>query len=377
MSRLFLIILDSFGIGHAPDAALFGDEGANTLASCLKTGQIDLKNLQKLGLGNINGSALPQIDAPIGRFARLFEKSMGKDTIIGHHEIAGLVSSAPLPTYPSGFPSDLLDKIDRATGIGHLCNRPYSGTEVLRDWGEEMVKTGKVILYTSADSVFQVAAHEDVISVPDLYRYCEIARSLLTGRHAVGRVIARPFVGKDRNSFVRTANRHDFALDPSGKTMLDRLKNAGFDVIAVGKIADIFNGKGITKSVKTTSNDHGMTVTSDLLGEDFNGLCFVNLVDFDMKFGHRRDAIGYAGALSAFDSWLGTFMAQMREDDLVLITADHGCDPAFSGTDHTREAVPMLLWGKKIAPENLGDLTGFDNIARIIEAIFFHEIGDF
>ncbi len=368
IKRVFLIVLDSFGIGHAPDAAAFGDDGANTLASLVRTGTLSIPKLTALGLPHIDGVTLPASCPPTASLARLTEVSKGKDTVIGHLEIAGLPSASPLPTYPCGFPPELLAEIDRKTGIGHLCGAPYSGTAVLADYGEEMMKTGKIIVYTSADSVYQAAAHEDVIPLSDLYAYCETVRALLRGEHGVGRVIARPFIGKDRHSFVRTPNRHDYALDPPGQTMLDRLFGRGLDVIGVGKISDIFNGRGITRSIKTTDNADGMHVTKALQAEDFHGLCFVNLVDFDMKYGHRRDPLGYANALNDFDRALGAFLADMREEDLLLLTADHGCDPTYPGTDHTREAVPLLAYRPGIIPQNHGTLRGFDTVAAWVEA---------
>ncbi len=362
--RIFLIVLDSFGIGEAPDAADFGDVGANTLGSVLRSGRLNIPNLIAMGLGNTDGAdGLRGVDAPLASYARLRELSRGKDTTTGHWEIAGIISEQPMPTYPNGFPKELMDEFERRTERGTLCNLPYSGTDVIRDFGEEHLKTGKLIVYTSADSVFQIAAHEELVSNEELYRFCRIARELLVGEHGVGRVIARPFVGTP-GDFKRTANRRDFSLVPPKKTALDRIKDAGLDVIGVGKIGDIFAMAGITESYPTHSNDEGMEMTSELQKRDFTGLCFVNLVDFDMLYGHRQDAVGYAEALSRFDLWLGDFIKDLKDDDLVMITADHGCDPLDKSTDHTREYVPFLIYGKGRSSENLGTLDGFTEVGR-------------
>ena len=364
--RIFLIVLDSFGIGAAPDAADFGDAGADTLGSINATGQLNIPNLTKLGLGNIDGvTAVPAIDFPLATVARIREKSRGKDTTTGHWEIAGIVSESPMPTYPNGFPAEVMEAFEAAVGRGTLCNLPYSGTDVIRDYGEEHMKTGKLIVYTSADSVFQIAAHESLVPVDELYRICEIARGILQGKHGVGRVIARPFEGEAPN-FKRTANRRDFSLVPPHGTMLDQLKEAGLDTIGVGKIGDIFALAGITETNPTHGNREGMEVTTAMQGRDFHGLCFVNLVDFDMLYGHRQDAVGYAKAISDFDAWLGGFIPNMKEDDILMITADHGCDPSDQSTDHTREYIPFLMYGASVTPESLGTLTGFDNIARMV-----------
>ena len=367
MKRIFLIVLDSFGIGALPDAAAFGDAGANTLASCAKTGKLQIPNMVKAGLGNIDGvRCLPQEAAPTGAYCRLVEKSMGKDTTIGHWEISGLLSSDPLPTYPDGFPEEILKPFREATGRGVLANAPWSGTEVIEQFGEEHMRTGDLIVYTSADSVFQIAAHEDIVPPEQLYEYCRIARKLLTGKHGVGRVIARPFVGQP-GSFKRTANRHDFSLEPTGETLLDAVKGAGMASIGVGKIYDIFAGQGITEHVYNESNAHGMEHAMGYGKKDFTGLCFVNLVDFDMTYGHRRDAEGYANALNEFDRWLGEFLPTLGEEDVVMITADHGCDPGYTATtDHTREYVPLLVLGKQIRPGTLGTRESFADIAATV-----------
>ena len=368
MKRIFLFVLDSFGIGAMPDAPDFGDVGVNTLRSCAGSGEFSVPNMIAAGLGNIDGvDYLPKTDAPRGAVARLTEASMGKDTTIGHWEIAGLISPDPLPTYPEGFPQEVLDAFSEATGRGCLCNLPYSGTDVIRDYGQEQLDTGKWIVYTSADSVFQVAAHEELIPLEELYDACHKARNILRGKHGVGRVIARPFVGDAANGFKRTANRHDYSLEPPAKTMLDAIKDAGLDSIAVGKIHDIFAGLGDTEYVYNKSNANGMEHADRYAARDFHGLCFVNLVDFDMLYGHRRDIDGYANALTEFDTWLGGFLEKLEEDDLVMVTADHGCDPAYKATtDHTREYVPLLVLGKGVKPVNLGTRASFADIAATV-----------
>ena len=368
MKRIFLIVLDSFGIGAMPDAEKFGDVGVNTLVSCATSGKLHIPNLVAAGLGNIDGvTCLPKVDSPRGAYGRLTESSMGKDTTIGHWEIAGIHSANPLPTYPDGFPKEVLDAFEKTTGRGCLCNLPYSGTDVIRDYGREQLETGKWIVYTSADSVFQVAAHEELIPLEELYEACRKAREILKGKHGVGRVIARPYVGNHRDGFTRTANRHDYSLEPPAETMLDAIKAAGLESIAVGKIHDIFAGRGDTEHVYNQSNTHGMAHAMHYAGKDFHGLCFVNLVDFDMLYGHRRDIDGYAAALSEFDAWLPGFLEKLGEEDLVMITADHGCDPAYTATtDHTREHVPLLVLGKAVKPGSLGTRHGFCDIAATV-----------
>ena len=367
MKRIFLIVLDSFGIGGAKDAAAFGDEGADTLGSLMKTENFSLDAMKKLGLLNIDDvsrEGYPKYEAPVGAFARVEERSAGKDTTIGHWEIAGIYSPDPLPVFPNGFPKEIIDEFSRLTGRAVLCNKPYSGTEVIKDYGEEHMKTGALIVYTSADSVFQIAAHESVVPIDELYRYCEIARKMLTGKYCVGRVIARPFEGE--YPFTRTSRRHDFSAEPPSETMLDTLKAQGFDTVCIGKIGDIFAGKGTTSSVRTTSNDNGMERLMEAQKQDFRGLCFVNLVDFDSSFGHRRNAVGYAEAITRFDRQIAPFIDNMRDDDVLMITADHGCDPMYKGTDHTRENVPLLIYGKGIAPVNLGTLPTYSDIAATV-----------
>lgn len=364
--RIFLIVLDSLGIGAMPDADEYGDIGSNTLAAALSQKE-ELPNLQKLGLFNIEGVCCrPPAEKPLGVYARMRELSQGKDSTIGHWEIACLPSSRPLPTYPEGFPESILKAFSEETGRGILCNKPYSGTDVIRDYGEEQLRTGKWIVYTSADSVFQIAAHEECIPLDELYAGCRIARRLLTGRDAVGRVIARPYSGQYPH-FERTAGRHDFSLDPPGPTMLDSLMKKGLDVFSVGKIQDIFAGRGITKAFPTSGNTEGIQITLELLNEDFCGLCFVNLVDFDTLYGHRNDPAGYAAALQEFDKALPALLQGLREEDLLMITADHGCDPVTPSTDHSREYTPWLVAGPGMQEGvNLGTLPTFSDIGATV-----------
>ena len=364
--RVFVIVLDSFGIGAAPDAADFGDAGANTIKGVAGTGILSLPNMISLGLGNIDGvDAIGKVKNPKATYARLEERSKGKDTTTGHWEMAGIISESPMPTFPNGFPRELLDAFEAKVGRGTLCNLPYSGTDVIRDYGKEHVETGKLIVYTSADSVFQVAAHEEIVPVDELYAICRTAREMLTGEYGVGRVIARPFIGTAPD-FKRTENRRDFSLLPPKETMLNKLSAAGLDVIGVGKIGDIFAMSGLTETHPTHNNGEGMAKAYELLDRDFHGLCFVNLVDFDMKYGHRQDAVGYAEALNAFDSWLGRALPKLRPDDVLIITADHGCDPTDESTDHTREYVPFLMCGEGIPEKNLGTIAGFDYISNTV-----------
>ncbi len=368
MKRVFLFVLDSCGCGEMPDAASFGDYGVNTLKSCSTSDKLHIPNMLACGLGNIdNVDYLPKAERQTGACARLKEASMGKDTTIGHWEIAGLVSPDPLPTYPNGFPEELLKPFREATGRGVLANAPWSGTEVINKYGAEHLRTGDLIVYTSADSVFQIAAHEELVPPEQLYEYCRIARKLLVGKHGVGRVIARPFVGNEKDGFTRTANRHDFSLEPPAETMLDAVKAAGLDSIGVGKIYDIFAHRGTTEYTYTKGNTDGLNKTMAYADRDFHGLCFINLVDFDMLYGHRRNIDGYAAALTEFDAWFADFMQKLGEDDIVMITADHGCDPAYTATtDHTREYVPLLIAGKRVKPVNLGTRTSFADIAATV-----------
>ena len=365
MKRVFLTVLDSCGAGEAPDAADFGDRDCNTIKRISTSPFFRDENMRRLGLSCIDGlDFLGKNPSPEASVARMREKSRGKDTTVGHWEIAGLISPSPLPTFPNGFPKEILDEFSKATGCGVLCNKPYSGTEVIKDYGEEHLKTGNLIVYTSADSVFQIAAHESIVPTEQLYEYCRIARRILTGKNAVGRVIARPFTGE--YPFTRTANRHDFSLDPPADTLLDALKKNGKTVYAIGKIYDIFAGRGITEHTFTHSNTEGMQKTFEALDKDFDGLCFTNLVDFDMLYGHRQDIDGYARAFAEFDAWLPSFTEKMRPDDVLMITADHGCDPGDESTDHSREYTPFIMYSKSIPPVNYGTRSTFADIAATV-----------
>lgn len=366
MKRVFLLVLDSCGIGALPDAAAFGDSGVNTMKRIAASPKFSASNLCELGLGNIEGvDYLPKTDTPLAAFGRMTERSNGKDTTIGHWEIAGVVSEQPLPTYPEGFPTELLDEFSRRVGRGWLCNRPYSGTDVIRDYGTEHCESGKLIVYTSADSVFQVAAHEKLVPLEELYEICRVAREMLVGEHAVGRVIARPFIGA-APSFTRTANRRDFSLQPPSETLLDAVSVAGKTVWSVGKISDIFAGRGVTHSVPTHGNAEGMREALRAVHSDFEGLCFINLVDFDMLYGHRQDVDGYAAALAEFDHFLPELLSALRPDDILMITADHGCDPGDNSTDHTREYVPLLVAGDAVCPVPLGTRRSFADVAATV-----------
>lgn len=371
MKRIFLIVLDSVGIGEMPDAAKYHDEGSNTILAASRSPYFSMPNMKKLGFFNIDGMKAGEREgSPMGSFARMAEASNGKDTTIGHWEIAGLISKEPLPTYPNGFPPEIIDEFCKRTGHGVLCNRPYSGTQVIQDYGDEHVRTKDLIVYTSADSVFQVAAHEQVIPVSQLYEYCQAAREILTGKHGVGRVIARPFVGESGH-YTRTSNRHDFSLEPPGDTMLDLLKARGFSVLAVGKIADIFAGRGVTESVRTVNNEDGIHKALEFMDRDFEGLCFINLVDYDMLYGHRNDVDGYAKALTAFDQRLPEILDKMKAEDLLMITADHGCDPSTPSTDHSREYTPLVLYGAPVEPGiNYGTRGTFADIAATVLSYF-------
>ena len=366
-NRVFLFVLDSCGIGEAPDSALFGDEGCSTIKSIAKSANFNIDTLKEIGYTHIDGLSFLGDGTLKAQVARLRELSNGKDTTIGHWEIAGIVSEKPLPTFPNGFPKAFIKDFEKKIGTSVLCNKVYSGTEVLKDYGNEHLKTGFPIVYTSADSVFQIAAHEELIAPERLYEICKIAREMLTGELGVGRVIARPFEGE--YPFKRTPRRHDFSLEPPKETMLDELKADGFDVIGVGKIRDIFEGKGLTEYVYTENNLDGMSKADYYQQKDFNGLCFINLVDFDMVYGHRRNVEGYAQALADFDKWLLKFIKNMQDEDALIITADHGCDPGFKGTDHTREYVPYILYGKQIQPKNLDTIDGFTHIAKTVKEL--------
>lgn len=364
--RVFLIVLDSVGAGEAPDAKEYGDEGSHTLKSISKSPKFKTNALRKLGILNIDGINIAEKEENvIGKYGKLTEQSKGKDTTTGHWEMSGVISEKPFPTYPNGFPEEIIKEFEEKTGRKVLCNKPYSGTEVIKDYGKEHIETGALIVYTSADSVFQIAAHEEVVPLEDLYKYCRIAREILKGEHAVGRVIARPFVGEYPN-FTRTTNRHDFSLVPPIDTMLNYLEKNNYDVIAIGKINDIFAGSGVTEKYYTKGNIEGMQETQKMLDKDFTGLCFTNLVDFDMLYGHRNDVDSYAEAFTKFDEWLEVFMEKINEDDLIIITADHGCDPATPSTDHSREYTPLIVYSPNIEPENLGTRKTFSDIAKTV-----------
>ncbi len=366
--RVFLIVLDSVGAGALPDAAEFGDAGAHTLKSISQSPSFSIPNLKKLGLGNIEGLEFLGVEPqPMASYGRAKEASRGKDTTVGHWELAGVISEQPLPTFPDGFPKELLERFTEVTGRGVLCNLPYSGTEVIKDYGEESVQTGKVIVYTSADSVFQIAAHEEVVPLEELYEICRKARELLTGEWGVGRVIARPFIGT-AGAYTRTANRKDFSLEPTGRTLPDALAEKGIPTVSVGKIVDIFAGRGISRAIPTHGNAEGMEAALQLAKEDFEGLAFINLVDFDMLYGHRQDRDGYAAAVTAFDGWLPEFLAALKPEDRLIITADHGCDPADDSTDHTREYIPILVYGPE--PRPLGTRECFCDIGQTVAEWF-------
>lgn len=365
--RVFLIVMDSFGIGAQPDAPLYGDEGSDTLAAVVKQDCFSAPFLSEAGLFNIDGVECGMPSArPIAAYARLRELSAGKDTTTGHWEMAGVVLKRPFPVYPDGFPDEIIAAFERETGYKTLCNKPYSGTEVIKDYGEEQIKTGALIVYTSADSVFQIAAHTCVVPLAELYRCCQIARRLLTGNHAAARVIARPFDGEP--PFKRTADRKDFSLAPP-HNLLNELKESGLDVIAVGKINDIFCGEGITESVATHGNAEGHAAALKLADRDFHGLCFVNLVDFDMLYGHRNDARGYAAAVSETDAFLRELFHKMKSGDALIVTADHGCDPSAPSTDHSREYVPFLLFGEGIQSRNLGTVDGLSFVGEAVKKL--------
>ena len=375
--RVFLVVLDSFGTGNAPDASDFGDEGSNTLAAVLSDSDKPFPNMSRMGLFDIDGLYDKRISdylgsytdrpSPIGSYGIVREVSSGKDSTIGHWEISGILSAAAQPTYPDGFPSFILDKIKEVSGRDILCNKPYSGTEVIKDYGEEHMRTGALIVYTSADSVLQIAAHEEIVPLDELYDICRKVRAFMTGEHAVGRIIARPFTGNAAEGFTRTSNRHDFSAPPPSSNMMDILKNYGYECISIGKINDLFAGAGVTRAIPTSGNTDGISKLKDVMKEDFTGLCFVNLVDFDMKYGHRNDIPGYAAAMHEWDDALGTVLDDLNDDDLLMITADHGCDPSTVSTDHSRETIPLLIYGEGYrVPHNMGELIGFSSISNIV-----------
>lgn len=352
--RVFLIVMDSVGIGASPDAEQYNDKGADTLGHIAETmNGLKMPNMGALGLSNIREiKGIKPAEKPLAHYTKMQEASVGKDTMTGHWEIMGLHINTPFRTFPDGFPDEIISKLEEKTGRKVIGNKPASGTEILVELGEEHMKTGNLIVYTSADSVLQIAAHEDVVPLEELYAICEYSRELLNDpAYMVGRVIARPFIGEPGN-FERTSNRHDYALKPFGRTVMNEMKDAGYDVIAIGKISDIYDGEGVTKSLRTVSNMDGMDKILDTLNMEFNGLSFLNLVDFDAKFGHRRDPEGYGKALEEFDVRLKEVLDRLRQDDLLIITADHGNDPTHHGTDHTREYVPLLVYHKGI---NIGN----------------------
>ena len=369
INRVIWIVLDSVGVGELPDAARFGDEGSNTLCNTAKAvGSLHIPNLIKLGLGNIDGvQGIGKCDEPEGCYGRLAEISNGKDTTIGHWEMTGIYTPKPFPVYPDGFPDEIINEFILRTGVpGVLANIPASGTEIIAELGDEHVRTGKPIIYTSADSVFQVAAHEEVIPVDRLYEMCETARELLTGKNAVARVIARPFTGES-GAYMRTANRRDFSLKPSSENILCYVKEAGMDVVGVGKIEDIFAGVGITEAVHTKNNQHGIDVTLEYMKKPVKGIIYTNLVEFDSMWGHRNDFKGYAKGLEEFDARLPEIMSSLNEDDCLIITADHGCDPTTPSTDHSREYVPLIMYGRHLRRGvNLGTGKTFADIAATI-----------
>lgn len=371
--RVFLVVLDSVGAGEMPDAASFGDAGANTLRSVFETGELEIPTLRALGIADIDGlSFLGRSDSSLAAVARMRERSLGKDTTVGHWEIAGHVSASPLPTFPEGFGEDILDRVRRISGRELLCNKPYSGTAVINDYGKEAKEKNAIIIYTSADSVLQLAVQVNgVMELEELYRICEQLRAELVGeKDGVGRIIARPYIEDGNGEFKRTADRHDYSLEPPRTLLPEAIRNAGLASISVGKISDIFAGVGFTEAYRTHSNREGMEISSQIVKKDFEGLCFVNLVDFDMAWGHRRDPEGYAKGLCEFDAWLAGFLGELREDDVLMITADHGCDPRYTKTtDHTREHTPLIVYGKKVAPENFGTRDSFADISATVAAL--------
>ncbi len=372
IQRVILVILDGVGAGELPDAADFGDVGSNSLANTAQAvGGLKVPNMQKMGLGNITAiQGAPPAQHATGAYGKMAEVSLGKDTTVGHWEIAGVASPRPLPVFPHGFPPELITQFEQRVGRKAIGNKPASGTEIIKELGDEHVQTGHLIVYTSADSVFQVAAHEEVVPIPELYKICEIARDMLTGDYAVGRVIARPFIGQS-GAYRRTERRKDWSLLPPRPTILDKLAGAGYDVLGVGKIDDIFAKRGLTQSAHIVNNQGGITQTIEFLRAGFRGLMFVNLIEFDMVYGHRNDAQGYAGALEEFDRRLPEIMAAMGENDMLIITSDHGNDPVTPSTDHSREYVPLLVWGKSLrAGIDLGVRSTFADVAATIADVF-------
>lgn len=373
IERATIIVLDSAGVGYLPDAAEFGDIGANTFGNISKKcGGLNIPNMEKMGIGNLTEIVgAGKIKNTIGAYGKAAEKAKGKDTTTGHWEIAGVIGDKPFPTYPDGFPKEVLKELEERTGRKILCNKPYSGTAVIDEYGEEQLKTGAWIVYTSADPVLQIAANEEIIPLDELYKACEIALEICMEKSPVARVIARPYVGKAKREFERTSNRHDYSVKPPRATLLDKLKSAGKDVVAIGKISDIFAGEGITDTRGTNQNDKdGILKTITALKEDSKGLIFTNLVDFDMKFGHRRDPQGYKEAIEQFDRYLPEIMENLKDDEILIVTADHGCDPTYQGTDHTREYIPILVYGKEVkGGVDLGIRESFGDIAATLEEL--------
>lgn len=377
IDRATIIVMDSAGVGYLPDAGEFGDIGANTFGNIAREcGGLNIPNLEKMGIGNLTEiKGVQKIKDTIGAYGKAAEKAKGKDTTTGHWEIAGVVGEKPFPTYPEGFPGEVLKELEKKTGRQILCNKPYSGTAVIDEYGEEQMKTGAWIVYTSADPVLQIAANEEFIPLEELYEACKIALEICMEKAPVARVIARPYVGNSSGNFQRTSNRHDYSVKPPKATLLDKLKSAGKDVVAIGKISDIFAGEGITDTRGTNKNDEdGILKTIEALKEDSRGLIFTNLVDFDMKFGHRRDPKGYKEAIEQFDRYLPEIMENMKEDEVLIVTADHGCDPTYKGTDHTREYIPVLVYGREIkGGVDLGTRSTFGDIAATVEELLLGE----
>lgn len=379
--RIFVIVMDSLGVGASKDAAEYGDVGSDTFGHIADNYALKIPNLQKLGIGNLHHlKGVDPVKNPLGYYSKLSEQSLGKDTMTGHWELMGLFIDKPFITFTeTGFPKELLDELSRRTGYPIIGNKSASGTEILDELGEEHMKTNAMIVYTSADSVLQIACHEETFGLQELYRACEIARELtMKPEWRVGRIIARPFIGPRKGEFKRTSNRHDYALKPFGKTVLDSLKDQNFDVISVGKIKDIFDGEGITEAYKSKSNEDGMNITIKLAEKPFNGLCFVNLVDFDALWGHRRNAVGYGKEIELFDTQLGTLLSKMTKDDLVILTADHGNDPTYAGTDHTREQIPLVIYSPNLQQSGpLEDRTCFGAIGATVADNFKVPLPDY
>ena len=372
MNRIIWMVIDSVGIGALPDSEKFGDSGVNTLGNIVKEYKdIKIPNLRKLGIGNIEGADfIESEEKPIDAYGKCAELSQGKDTTTGHWEMTGVLVETPFKTFENGFPKEIIDEFEARTGRKVVGNKPASGTAILDEYGEHQIETGDVIVYTSADSVFQIAANEEVIPLEELYKMCEIAREIMMGDNAVARIIARPFVGKKTGEFTRTSNRRDYSLNPFEPTVLDNIKESNLDVIAVGKIEDIFNGQGITEAIHTKDNMHGVDETINYIKKDNNGLIFTNLVDFDSKFGHRRNVEGYKEALEEFDARIPEIIESMKDEDILIINSDHGNDPTYKGTDHTREYIPVLIYGKNIKENvNLGIRDSFADIGATVADI--------